>query len=192
LESAEELSERIGDTTIRVVTPTGSTDHGRSTSGDKPGQSHSSSTSSGINTSQESRKLLMKDEILRLHDVALIFHNHLPVIAARTIKHFRDPAFTKGRMGRQPGLGIGAKVMTAAALVASLMLLILAVWLPLPRFQGAPPRIVVPIGGQHQNVGPLPSSGSGVSTKATFTPAGAAGGQVFGTSNHTKGASDGR
>ena len=136
LKTANEMAERAGDFTLRVTTPSSNsgTSSGTSAGGQ---QSTSTSRSSGYSTNvnQQGRKLIMKDEVLRLQDVALIFHNQLPVIAARTLKHFADPEFQKDRMGRRRRTGLSSGIMAAAALAMSVFIMGVAIIMPVQRFQ---------------------------------------------------------
>ena len=119
------ISQRIGDETIRVSTP--STNHGYSsgtgTSTGQPGESRNRGSSSGTstNTAELGRKLLLPDEILRLSDdIAIVFHKNLPVILTQLLRSSDAPEFAGPRMGkRRGGLGLAARVWAAFTLAVS-------------------------------------------------------------------------
>ena len=123
-EVADELSKRIGDTTISVASRGENDGRTRQTGGTSgPGQP-SGSVSSGRNTnySDTGRRLLKPEELLTLpQNVALVFHGNMPVIAARLRPYFNDPAFRNGGTGNQPGLGQNAMQQAVAVLLASLV-----------------------------------------------------------------------
>jgi type IV secretion system protein VirD4 len=88
IEAGEEISKRIGDTTISVVS------HGDN-SGDsrqygENGQRSKTTSSGGSTTHSETgRRLLKPEELIGLpEDVALVFHRNLPVIPARLIRYY--------------------------------------------------------------------------------------------------------
>jgi type IV secretion system protein VirD4 len=137
LSTAEALVRRLGDETIRYSTPSRNSGSGTGTSsgGGSQGQSVNHSSGYGISVAQQGRKLLTADEILRLRDTALIFHNQMPPIIAERLTHFRDREFKRGRMGRQAGIGLGGGVAATIALAASVVLAIFIQRLPVASFR---------------------------------------------------------
>jgi type IV secretion system protein VirD4 len=120
-DSAEELSKRIGDTTIAIRTY-----------GDNKGESYQKgeggtdggSTSTGTNTnySDMGRRLFKAEEILTLpKTIALIFHRNVPVIPSRLIPFYEYQEYKAGGAAGQPGLGHAATRMSAALLAGSLI-----------------------------------------------------------------------
>ena len=133
-DTAEGLSKRIGDTTISTTSQGGSQTDSRPT-GTSPGSpgGGSSSTGSSETTSDIARRLLKPEEILTLpKDVALIFHQNLPVVPARLIRYYNAPEFRRGRSGRQRGLGLAAGLMACLTFSAGFGFLSLAASLPPP------------------------------------------------------------
>jgi type IV secretion system protein VirD4 len=118
--TAEMLSRRIGDTTIRITTPSGGDSDGTSTTTGQPGQSSNRSSSRGWNVAELGRKLLFPDEVLRLpNDVGLLFHDNLPVIPVRLLKYYDAPEFRGVGTGQRRGLGLAAGVWAMFTLLAS-------------------------------------------------------------------------
>jgi type IV secretion system protein VirD4 len=115
-ETAEALSKRIGEATVRV------TSHNRTRSrswGNGMGQS-TTSDSTSITTSEIARRLLRPEEILTLNEsVCLLFHKNLHVIPATLLHHFADREFKGGGTGRSRGLGLAALPVAAFTLAFS-------------------------------------------------------------------------
>ena len=162
-ETAEILSKRIGETTISIISSTDTTTDSRPTgsgpNGSGPGNR---STSSGLTSSDIARRLLKPEEILTLpKDIALVFHQNLPVIPARQLRYYNAPEFRRNRIGRQRGLGVAASVMAAFSLAAGVVFAGLAASLPPP----APGRRAVAPAGHRLNrramgnAAPLPFRG---------------------------------
>lgn len=131
-ETAESISKRVGETTIRTVSKNRTVSSSSPTGGGPQGPgSGSRSTSDSTTTSDIARRLLKPEEILTLpDDVTLIFHKNLPVITAQLVKYFKAPEFRWGRSGKQRRLGLAAGIMAAFAVVAGLMLVSFASSLP--------------------------------------------------------------
>jgi type IV secretion system protein VirD4 len=114
--TADELSKRIGDTTVAVQSG------GDNSGSSRPvGGSHNNpptrNSGTSFNTSEAARRLLKPEEILGLSDdAALVFHNNLPVIPAKRIRYYEDKAFRRGGVGTSRGLGLGGAVAASAAL----------------------------------------------------------------------------
>jgi len=120
-EDAEEVSKRIGDTTVGItsvnVSDGTSTPTGQSPQGPTPGsRSHTVS----YNHSHTRRRLISADELITMsEDTAIVFNgNHLP-IAARLLRHYEAPEFRRGGIGQQRGSSLGAPVAAAALLAVS-------------------------------------------------------------------------
>jgi type IV secretion system protein VirD4 len=134
LETAELISRRGGDVTIRVTTPNSSYTDGTGTSTSQPGQSINRSSSRGMNVAELGRKLLLPDEILRLpEDVALVFHRNLPVIPALLLRYYNAPEFAGKRTGRRRGLGVAAGIWAMLTLLASILFTGFISGVPVPR-----------------------------------------------------------
>ncbi len=134
-ETAEAISKRIGETTISTSSHNESTSDSRPVGGSGPNGAGpgSRSTSSSVTTSDIARRLLKPEEILTLpKDVALVFHQNMPVIAARLLRYYDAKEFRRGRSGRQRGLGLAAGVMAALFLAAGFAFAGLAASLPPP------------------------------------------------------------
>ena len=132
---ADELSKRIGDTTISV-TSYGENKGYSYQDGQKGG---STSTGSNTNVSQTGRRLYKPEEILVTSEqVAFVFHRNLPVIVSWLVAHFNHPAFTGGGTGQQTSLDRSAAGKATALLLASVLF---AGWaFMLPPFQSLPTR----------------------------------------------------
>jgi type IV secretion system protein VirD4 len=150
-EAAEELSKRIGETTISVVA------HGKNDGRSRPtggtGQeSGSVSTGGNTNYSDTGRRLYKAEEILTLpKNVALVFHRHLPVIPSHLIPFSKYPEFWAGGIAGQPGLGRSATEKAVCLLVATLVFAALA--FSLCPFDARPG---VPAGFAFPQEGPFP------------------------------------
>lgn len=121
IEAAEEISKRIGDTTISLAS------YGEN-SGDSRQRGETGQNSSGVssgrnsNISQTGRRMIKPEELLVApEDVAWVFHRNLPVIPARLIKYYDHPAFRGGGTGNQPGLGRKAIENAVCLLLISIL-----------------------------------------------------------------------
>jgi type IV secretion system protein VirD4 len=143
--TADEISKRIGDTTIGIRSTNDTSSDSHSTGGTGPNSSGGSrSTSRSVTSSDIARRLLKPEEVLTLpDDVALIFHKNLPVVVARLIKYYNAPEFRWGRSGKQRPLGLAACVMAAITLAAGYIFTSIAVSLPPPE-EGDGAEMAVP------------------------------------------------
>jgi type IV secretion system protein VirD4 len=116
---AEELSKRIGDTTILVQQTSESVSRSTPTGG-LGTESGNISRDRSCTLNPEGRRVLNPDEILRLPDhVSLIFHKHMPCIVGKQLKYYDAPEFNSGDgTGRERGPS-----RTAIAAAAMLLLL---------------------------------------------------------------------
>jgi type IV secretion system protein VirD4 len=132
--TADEISKRIGDTTIGIRSTNDTSSDSHSTGGTGPNSSGGSrSTSRSVTSSDIARRLFKPEEVLTLpDDVALIFHKNLPVVVARLIKYYNAPEFRWGRSGKQRPLGLAACVMAAITLAAGYIFISIAASLSLP------------------------------------------------------------
>jgi type IV secretion system protein VirD4 len=154
LETAQQLSKRIGEMTISVKSGGTSTSDSRSTGGGGAhGQTGNVSTSASTNMSDTARSLLRPEEILtQPRDLALIFHQNLPVIVSKRLRYFRAPEFRFGGTGRQRSVGLAALFLAALLLPASLLFVVAAVSIP----QATPiRRSVYAVPGQRPAVSPV-------------------------------------
>lgn len=114
--TAEELSKRIGDTTVAVRSGGGNKGTSWPVGGGQNNQG-SRNTGTSYNVTETGRRLLKPEEILCLaDDVVLIFHKNLAVIPAAKIRYYADKAFRRGGTGRTRGLGLGGMLAACAAL----------------------------------------------------------------------------
>jgi type IV secretion system protein VirD4 len=146
--TADDISKRIGDTTIgiRSVNDT-SSDSSSTSSGANSTGSTSRSSSRSVTNSDIARRLIKPEEILTLHpDVTLIFHKNMSVVAAKLIKYYNAPEFRRGRCGQQRRLGLAAGVMALFTLAAAVFFADFAASLPEPEPLPRPRRrqMVVP------------------------------------------------
>ncbi|APW58638.1 type IV secretory system conjugative DNA transfer family protein [Paludisphaera borealis] len=123
-EAAEELSKRLGDTTIVVSgssdTQGGSHPTGNGAHGQSPG---SCSWSSTVNHSLTARRLAFANELITAgDDFQLILTRNLPPIAGRLLRYYQAPEFRMGGTGRQGRLGVAGLAAASLLLAASLCL----------------------------------------------------------------------
>ena len=93
--TAEEISKRMGETTIAVAS------HGNSSSQSKtlaqaftPHQAPSVQQGLSTNWSETGRKLFKPEEIMALpEDVSLLFHRNVPVVITSLIKYYDPPIY---------------------------------------------------------------------------------------------------
>jgi type IV secretion system protein VirD4 len=127
METARELSERIGDTTIAITSENDTTGDSHSTGSNAHQQGGNRSRSRSITHSEIARRLLKPEEVLTLpDDLTLIFHKNLPVIPARLVKYYNAPEFRRRWLGfgargtaRPRRLGLVACFLAAVILLAS-------------------------------------------------------------------------
>ena len=100
--TAEEISKRLGDHTIAMITYNDNRSESTQTGSGQTPRTSSHSSSSGFNTSQLGRRVLKPEEILTLsEDTALIAHRNMSFIPARLLKYYsarnlRDVARANG------------------------------------------------------------------------------------------------
>lgn len=120
-EAAEDLSNRIGETTIGITTY-GETTTRTHQSGGNGNDSGSTTYGNNTNYSDMGRRLFKPEEILTLpKNVALVFHRNVPVILSHLIPYSAYPEYQAGGAAGQPGLGRTATEKSLALLIASLM-----------------------------------------------------------------------
>jgi type IV secretion system protein VirD4 len=121
-ETAEEISKRIGDTTIGISSVNDTTGYSHSTDHGAQSQGGNHSNSRSVTHSEIARRLVKPEEILTISpDVCLIFHKHLPVVVGRLVRHYNNPEFRWGGTAAPRRLGIAAAVLAAFTLAASTM-----------------------------------------------------------------------
>ena len=110
IETAEEaVSKRIGDATIRTFSRNWGWSRTFSAQGGVGGpvQPGSDSINSGGSSSENARRLIKAEEIIRMpEDEAIVLHRSLPPIRAKRVFYFRDREFRPGRIGRPERLGL--------------------------------------------------------------------------------------
>lgn len=129
-DNAEAISKKIGDATISVVSKGTNTGHTRPLGGDKK-DAGSVSSGSNTNVSELGRRVLKPEELMRLpQEVALVFHKNMPVIPVHLLKYYNHPSFQNRGTGRQPGIDRTASQKAMCLLMAGVLLVVLAVYLP--------------------------------------------------------------
>ena len=120
-DTADHLSQRLGDATILVE----SINRGTSTS--RPIRSGTAegagnvTTSESYNVGPQGRRLIRPEEWLVLPEsVGIVFHKNLPPIATELVRHYEAPEFANGGTGRGRRLGLPALAASLLVLVASL------------------------------------------------------------------------
>ena len=129
VQTAEEISKRIGDATVLVESLNRSTSTSRPT-GDCGGGHHQGqvSTSTSLTTSEVARRVVKPEEILRLpDDLAIVFHRNLPPIPCRLVRYYADPEFQGRHAGASPRLGLRAAVAGLAVLTLGIITLLASV-----------------------------------------------------------------
>ena len=123
-EAAEELSKRLGDTTIVVsgASDTEGWSHptGQGCHGNTPGSWSGSST---VSHSLAARRLAFANELITAgDDTQVILTRNLPPIAGRLLRYYEAPEFRRGGTGGQRRLGVGGLAASSVLLAASLLL----------------------------------------------------------------------
>jgi type IV secretion system protein VirD4 len=131
VQTADEISKRIGDATVLVESLNQTTSRSRPDGFSDGGhQSGQVSTSTSVTTSEVARRLVKAEEILRLpEDLAIVFHRNLPPIPCRLVRYYADPEFQGRRAGTSPGLGLRGAIAGIGALAAGIVVLIASVLL---------------------------------------------------------------
>ncbi len=171
VQTAEEISKRIGDATVLVESLNRSTStsrpHGHGGTGHEGGQV---STSTSVTTSEVARRLVKAEEVLRLpEDLAIVFHRNLPPIPCQLVRYYADPEFRNGRAGTTCGLGLRG---TAAGIgTLALGLGILLVSLLLLTSAGGPPAYPPSFSPQPGGTATLLGPGNAARSTTTLVPA---------------------
>jgi type IV secretion system protein VirD4 len=126
-ETAEYISKRIGDETIRITSVNDTSGHSHATGSQAHQQGGNRSSSVSVTTSDIARRLLKEDEILRLDPgVCIVFHKHLPASIGRLVRFFEAPEFRRRWLGFGPRgtarprrLGLAAAILAVVTLIAS-------------------------------------------------------------------------
>jgi type IV secretion system protein VirD4 len=133
-QTAEALSQRIGDTTRAIASDNVSDSDSQPTGVTPQPQSGNRSRSTGITYSEISRRLVKPEEILTLdHSICLILHRNLPVVVGRLVRYFDAPEFRWGGSARPRRLGLAAAFLGCVTLATSTVFAALAVAATQPR-----------------------------------------------------------
>lgn len=135
MESADLISKRMGDATIRTESRQRGTSYSYSESWGggtpSPGQH---STSDSVTVSEMARRLFKPEEIIRQpEDLTIIFHRNLPPILGQLMKYYEAPEFRDGGTGTPRHLGTAAGLVALAGLLAGGWAVSLAASLPVPQ-----------------------------------------------------------
>ncbi|APW64297.1 Conjugal transfer protein TraG (plasmid) [Paludisphaera borealis] len=121
METAQELSRRIGETTRTVYSENGGDGDSYQTGAASQGQGGSKSSNRGWSRSEIARQLLKPEEILTLpRDTCIILHKNLPACLGWMVRYYQDPEFTSG-IGRHRRVGLAGTVFCSLLLVLSLL-----------------------------------------------------------------------
>ena len=126
-QTAEHVSNRLGETTI-VVESGGDNDGGSSqTSDNEPGTSRSTTWGRNRSWAQQARKLLRPEEVVNLSPrLAITFTPGVPPVLTRLTRYYEQPSLGKGRWQRVRWIAevwltaILLFLLTAAAMVTGL------------------------------------------------------------------------
>jgi len=137
LETAREISERIGDMTLGIESTQDTGSSSQSTGIDVRQESRSRSWSSSTTRSEIARRLLKPEEVLTLDkNICIIFHQNLPVCLGRLVRYFEAGEFRRrwGAFGprgtaRPRWLGLAAALAAAVTLAASTLVTAMALFL---------------------------------------------------------------
>jgi type IV secretion system protein VirD4 len=121
--TAEEVSRRIGDTTIGVLSQNESTSRSHPTGGSAKGSTPGSvSNTAGSSVSQTGRRLIKPEELMTMDsDSQVIFSGNLFPIPAKLVRWYADPEFVGGNTGRQRGHLLGDAVKAASVLLVAFL-----------------------------------------------------------------------
>ncbi|WP_161602565.1 type IV secretory system conjugative DNA transfer family protein [Tautonia marina] len=126
-ETAQKLSERIGDATVADASDNEGASYSRPipSVGSESGGSGSFSRNFGVNRNWIARRVLFASEIALLPPkVSLVFHRHLPVLPVELVRWYEDKEFAACRAGaateekparKRAGRRVSLKGMPAAA-----------------------------------------------------------------------------
>jgi len=128
VQTAEEISKRIGDATVLVESLNKTTSRSRpSGHGGNGHESGQVSTSTSLTTSEVARRLVKAEEVIRLpEDLAIVFHRNLPPIPCRLVRYYADPEFQGRCAGASPGLGLRGALAGLAVLALGIMTLLVS------------------------------------------------------------------
>lgn len=135
MESADVISKRMGDATIRTESRQRGTSYSYSdgSGGGQPSPGQHS-TSDSLTVSEMARRLFKPEEIIRQpEDLTIIFHRNLPPILGKLMKYYEAPEFRNGGTGSPRGLGRAAGVIAVACLLAGGWVVSVAANLPVPQ-----------------------------------------------------------
>jgi type IV secretion system protein VirD4 len=180
VQTAEEISKRIGDATVLVESLNRTTSRSRpSGPGGHGHESGQVSTSTSVTTSEVARRLVKAEEVIRLpDDLALVFHRNLPPIPCRLVRYYADPEFRGHRAGQATRLGLRGAVAGLGVLAAGAVILIASL-LALATAGGpsADPSVGLqssrPLGSTQYPVPPLPAPPLGPAAPGGMTAPGA-------------------
>lgn len=135
MDSADVISKRMGDATIRTESRQRGTSYSWSDGSGggqcSPGQH---STSDSVTVSEMARRLFKPEEIIRQpEDLTIVFHRNLPPILGQLVKYYEAPEFRDGGTGSSRSLGRAAGLVALALLLAGGCLLSWAATLPQPQ-----------------------------------------------------------
>ena len=137
--TAEEISKRLGDHTIAMITYNDNRGESTQTGSGQTPRTSSHSSSSGSNTSELGRRVLKPEEILTLpEDTALIAHRNMSFIPAKLLKYYNAPEFQGRGTGKRRGLGLGAGLAAAVMLFIGVVFAKVTNDLPMPATQWRP------------------------------------------------------
>jgi type IV secretion system protein VirD4 len=145
-QTAEEISKRIGEFTLRNTTYGSNFGSSRSTGVKSDGGSTNNGTS--ISTVEQGLRLVRPEEIMTMDESeGLLFHKNYPVIMCNMRPYYSDNAFRwhwwRGYgTGRSRGLGLGGMALALIALALSGLATLFVAHLPVPVRQR--PRAVAP------------------------------------------------
>lgn len=95
LQTATQISERMGDATIEVASRQSGRGYSVNYSHAGTPETHSYSTNDGVTMSRMGRRLMRPEEVLLYTGRVLIFARGVRPILAHAIRYFADPAFTE-------------------------------------------------------------------------------------------------
>jgi type IV secretion system protein VirD4 len=129
VQTADEISKRIGDATVLVESLNKTTSRSRPTGHGAHGQEAGQvSASASLTTSEVARRLVKAEEIIRLpEDLAIVFHRNLPPIPCRLVRYYADPEFRRGGTGEARRLGLRAAIAGLCVLLLGATMLAAAV-----------------------------------------------------------------
>lgn len=148
VQTAEEISKRIGDATVLVDSLNRTTSRSRpSGHGGHGHESGQVSASTSVTTSEVARRLVKAEEVIRLpEDLAIVFHRNLPPIPCRLVRYYADPEFQGRRAGTSPGLDLRGAVAGLAILALGVVTLLAS--LAALSSAGSPPAYPPPVSPQ--------------------------------------------